>query len=67
MTWILLAVPLSLGLTLVSGGPEAGLVAAARSQIGVTVRYDGAYQRLAYPGGDVPLDRGVCTDVVVRA
>lgn len=43
------------------------LVAAARAQIGVTVHYDPSYQRLAYPGGDVPLDRGVCTDVVIRA
>jgi uncharacterized protein len=31
------------------------------------VVYDGAYRRLAYPGGDVPADRGVCTDVVIRA
>ena len=23
--------------------------------------------RLPFPGGDVPMDRGVCTDVVVRA
>lgn len=43
------------------------LVAAAESQIGVTVTYDPAYVRLAYPGGDVPRDRGVCTDVVIRA
>lgn len=43
------------------------LVAAARSQVGVTRRYDPAYVRLAYPGGDVPRDRGVCTDVVIRA
>lgn len=47
--------------------PSPPLVAAARAQIGVTTRYDPAYQVLAYPGGDVPLDRGVCTDVVVRA
>ncbi|MFN8011681.1 MAG: DUF1287 domain-containing protein [Holophagaceae bacterium] len=46
---------------------SARLVAAARAQVGVTLRYDPAYVRLAYPGGDVPLDRGVCTDVVVRA
>jgi uncharacterized protein YijF (DUF1287 family) len=46
--------------------PE-GLVAGARAQIGVTTRYDGTYQRIAYPGGDVPVDRGVCTDVVIRA
>ena len=40
---------------------------AARAQLGVTVRYDGRYERLAYPGGDVPIERGVCTDVVIRA
>jgi uncharacterized protein len=43
------------------------IVAAARKQVGVTLIYDGSYQRLAYPGGDVPRERGVCTDVVVRA
>lgn len=43
------------------------LVAAAEAQIGVTVTYNPAYARLAYPGGDVPRDRGVCTDVVIRA
>jgi uncharacterized protein YijF (DUF1287 family) len=35
--------------------------------VGVTTRYDPAYRKLAYPGGDVPLDRGVCADVLVRA
>ena len=43
------------------------LVAAARRQIDVTVVYDPAYVVLPYPGGDVPQDRGVCTDVVIRA
>jgi uncharacterized protein YijF (DUF1287 family) len=43
------------------------LVQAARAQIGVTRLYDPAYVELPYPGGDVPQDRGVCTDVVVRA
>lgn len=43
------------------------LVAAARAQIGVTLRYDPAYVVLPYPNGDVPQDRGVCTDVVIRA
>jgi hypothetical protein len=47
--------------------PAAKLVAAARAQIGVTLFYDGAYRRIAYPGGDVAPERGVCTDVVVRA
>ena len=45
----------------------AELVAAARSQVGVTLSYDPRYERLAYPGGDVPIERGVCTDVIVRA
>lgn len=43
------------------------LVSAAKQQIGVTLSYDPTYRKLAYPMGDVPLDRGVCTDVVVRA
>jgi uncharacterized protein YijF (DUF1287 family) len=43
------------------------LVRAARQQVGVTVIYDGSYHDLAYPGGDLPRERGVCTDVVVRA
>ena len=43
------------------------LVAAAESQIGVTTIYDPSYVRIDYPGGDVPRDRGVCTDVIVRA
>jgi uncharacterized protein len=43
------------------------LVDAARQQIGETTIYDPAYVRLSYPGGDVPRERGVCTDVVIRA
>lgn len=43
------------------------LALAAVEQVGKTTKYDPAYVRLAYPGGDVPIDRGVCTDVVVRA
>lgn len=31
------------------------------------VIYDPAYFTIPYPGGDVPKDKGVCTDVVVRA
>ena len=31
------------------------------------VRYDPAYFQINYPNGDVPKDRGVCTDVVIRA
>ena len=43
------------------------LVRDARQQIGVTLSYDPAYRQLSYPGGDVPMATGVCTDVVIRA
>ena len=39
--------------------PAQALVEAARSQVGVTRTYDPAYVRLAFPGGDVPIDVGV--------
>ncbi|MCG7658077.1 DUF1287 domain-containing protein [Wielerella bovis] len=43
------------------------IVQSARNQIGKTVHYDPAYTTLAYPMGDVPIEKGVCTDVVIRA
>lgn len=43
------------------------IVAAARKQVGVTTSYDPAYVMLDYPNGDLPRDRGVCTDVLIRA
>lgn len=39
----------------------------AIAQAGVTTSYDPAYVALEYPGGDVPENTGVCSDVVVRA
>ena len=62
---------LILALTLVSpvlaGSEPSRITAAARDQVGVTVTYDPAYVTLGFPGGDLPRDRGVCTDVVIRA
>lgn len=43
------------------------LISAAESQIGVTLIYDPAYTGLDFPNGDVPRERGVCTDVIIRA
>src|SRR5690606_32448676 len=43
------------------------LAAAATTQLESNVRYDGRYYAIAYPGGDVPPEVGVCTDVVIRA
>ena len=31
------------------------------------VQYDPAYFRIDYPNGDVPANKGVCTDVIIRA
>ena len=45
----------------------AKLVAAAISQVASPVKYDGSYRRISYPGGDVPANIGVCTDVIIRA
>jgi hypothetical protein len=42
-------------------------VAAAVERTNHTVRYDPAYVRIPYPGGDVPASTGVCTDEVIRA
>ena len=64
----LLALLLSPCLHADQAAPKAlDLVKAARAQIGVTTIYDPAYVGLKYPGGDVPAERGVCTDVVIRA
>ncbi len=43
------------------------LVAAAVERTHHIVRYDPAYVRIPYPGGDVPASSGVCTDEVIRA
>jgi len=43
-----------------------GLVAAADERTHHVVLYNSAYVRIAYPGGDVPADTGVCTDEIIR-
>jgi uncharacterized protein len=43
------------------------LVAAAIERTRHVVRYDPAYVRIPYPGGDVPADTGVCTDEIIRS
>lgn len=47
--------------------PSPKIVQSARNQIGKTLRYDPAYTKLKYPMGDVPMSKGVCTDVIIRA
>lgn len=43
------------------------LSAAAEERARHVVVYDAAYERIAYPNGDVAASRGVCADEIVRA
>lgn len=63
----LFALPLAPSLATRPSAGASELILHARQQIGVTTQYDPAYVALDYPGGDVPRDRGVCIDVVIRA
>lgn len=61
---------LFLGLGQVTQAQESFYAQLADSAVALTkqqVRYDGSYFRISYPNGDVPADKGVCTDVVIRA
>ena len=44
----------------------AQLVDAAIDRTARTIRYDGSYRIIPYPGGDVPAEVGVCTDEIIR-
>ncbi len=72
-TWLFLLLTSIAGFPIASGQSDVGsnghpdIVAAAREQIGQTTSYDPAYRILTYPGGDVEVSVGVCTDVVIRA
>jgi hypothetical protein len=52
----------------VNSSPNLKLaIDAAVEQIGKTTSYDPSYQKIEYPNGDVPIETGVCSDVIVRA
>ena len=67
MRSLTLLLSLLLAAPALAGSEPSRLTAAARAQVGVTLTYDPAYVTLEFPGGDLPRDRGVCTDVVIRA
>ncbi|WP_228520775.1 DUF1287 domain-containing protein [Flavobacterium sp. HJJ] len=46
---------------------EEKLSEAAISIINPSIDYDPTYTSIKYPNGDVPKDKGVCTDVIIRA
>lgn len=45
---------------------EEKLSDAAISLVDPTIDYDPAYFSIAYPNGDIPKNKGVCTDVIIR-
>ena len=63
----LLPLTLSATVALADSAAIQTLLSAALAQTEQRVVYDGSYRRMAYPGGDVPANIGVCTDVIVRA
>jgi uncharacterized protein YijF (DUF1287 family) len=67
MRSLILLLSLSLAAPAFAGSEPSRLTKAARDQVGVTTTYDPAYVPLEFPGGDLPRERGVCTDVVIRA
>ena len=46
---------------------QAYLLAVEAENLPSHVRYVSDYQNIDYPGGDIPQDQGVCTDVLIRA
>jgi uncharacterized protein len=50
-----------------TSGAARKIVQGARAQLHDPAHYAGAYYSIAYPGGDVPLDKGACVDVVIRS
>lgn len=65
-----LTIALSISVAILVRGQEGiseKLSEAALSLTRQEVVYDPAYYSMDYPNGDVPDDRGVCSDVVIRA
>ncbi|MFN4123704.1 MAG: DUF1287 domain-containing protein [Flavobacteriales bacterium] len=63
----LLGLCLNLSSISAQDGFYAKLAASAESLTEQHVFYDPAYYVTAYPNADVPADRGVCADAVIRA
>jgi uncharacterized protein YijF (DUF1287 family) len=57
----------TLGFTVGQTSFSEKLSGAAIELTAQNVEYDPSYLSIAYPNGDVPSNKGVCTDVVIRA
>ena len=44
-----------------------GIVEGAKEEAKRKVAYDESYVKISYPGGDLPSNKGVCTDFVIRS
>ena len=60
---------LAVGLLTLSGlfGQNIKLAEAAWSIIDDRIKYDASYVVIPYPNGDINPEKGVCTDLVIRA
>ena len=63
----LLILSLALAVDSLAAATFHDLVEAARARTRQHEVYDGSYRVIGYPMGDVANDRGVCTDLVIRA
>ena len=48
-------------------GTSDTFIKSAQVQVGKTLTYNPEYRTIKYPMGDIPISKGVCTDVIVRA
>lgn len=53
--------------TVPTEGKTAQFLSAAHAQMQHRVAYEPNYQKIAYPNGDLPADKGACSDVLIRA
>lgn len=66
MRWIFLTFLFFLPVSAFADSGAEAIVDSARARTLASVTYDPKYVKLTYPGGDVPANTGVCTDVVIR-
>jgi uncharacterized protein YijF (DUF1287 family) len=64
---LLIAAFASLKQSVAQGSFQLKLAQEAKKLTNDQVTYDPQYFKIAYPNGDVPADKGVCTDVIIRA
>ncbi|MBS1719244.1 MAG: DUF1287 domain-containing protein [Armatimonadetes bacterium] len=57
----------TLVILVLQSSPAEKIVAGAKAQLSAPAFYTQRYYSIPYPNGDVPKNRGACTDVVIRA